>query len=418
MAGSTIATFDALLKERYIDSSKVEELVYPDNVLLGMLEKRGDTGMVGDQMPVPVLYGNPQGLGVDFSKAQTNATNIKAAKWTIQAGSYHGVVDIGDKVLKASRTNAGAFLENKVTEIDGLYMQAGENLSIYTWGNGGQSIGRRGSIASTDVTLVEGADSGNFEPGMRLVASTADGAATGDALRGGTAAVLDGLNRSTGTLTSSTWGNITLFGDGDYLFRESDFFGNVGNTVIKGVQAFITATDAPGDLWGITNATRITDVQRFSGCRVADAFIQGRGYEERIRILISQMTGRFKSRLKDPKGFLHPEEFEVLSTFLAAKGIRPADDANTAFGYSKIDINSSAGTIPIYADRHCPKGTFFLLSLGNFWISSMKELLHPQNEDGFSMLRRDSSTDYEFRLLSYPLLACNAPKNSGRVSLL
>lgn len=416
--GSTLTTFDALLKERYIDSSKVEELIYPDNVLLGMLEKRGDSGMVGDVMPVPVVYGNPQGLGISFSTAQTNNSNIKAAKWSIQAGSYHGVVDIGDKVLKASRTNQGAFLENKVTEIDGLYMQAGENLSIYTWGNGGQALGRRASISSNDVSIVEGADAGNFEPGMKLVASAADGASASDALRGGTAALLDGINRATGVLTSTTWGNITTFSDQDFLFRESDFFGTVGNTVIKGVQAFIPATDTLPDLWGVLQATRQADVQRFGGCRVADQFIQGRTYEERIRILISQMTGRFKSRLKNPAGFMHPEEFEVLSTFLSARGIRPAEDSSTAFGYSKIDINSSAGVIPIYADRHCPKGSFFLLSLGNWWVSSMKELLHPQNEDGFSMLRRDASTDYEFRLLSYPLLACNAPKNSGRVSLL
>lgn len=47
----------------------------------------------------------------------------------------------------------------------------------------------------------------------------------------------------------------------------------------------------------------------------------------------------------------------------------------------------------------------------------MGELLHPQNSDGNEILRMYNSTDLEFRLLSFPLLACNAPKNSGRVTL-
>ena len=96
--GSTLATFDALLKE-YYKPNIVEQLVFPNNVLLGMLEKDGDTKMVGDTMPVPIIYGNPQGGGHTFSKAQTNNSNLKSAKFNIQAGQWHGVVEIGDKVI-------------------------------------------------------------------------------------------------------------------------------------------------------------------------------------------------------------------------------------------------------------------------------------------------------------------------------
>jgi hypothetical protein len=47
----------------------------------------------------------------------------------------------------------------------------------------------------------------------------------------------------------------------------------------------------------------------------------------------------------------------------------------------------------------------------------MGELLHPQTSDGNTVLRRATSTDLEYRLISYPLIANRAPKNSGRVSL-
>ncbi len=415
--GSTLSTFDALLKERYIDSDKVEELTYPDNVLLGMLEKRGDTGMVGDVLPVPILTGNPQGTAGVFSTAQTNASNIKASKFNITAGDYFGVVSIGDKVMMASRTNQGAFLEDKVTEIDGLYETAGENLSVYTWGNGGGSLGVVAAIGpgANDITLVNPIDSQNFEIGMTTVESASDGSDAAHTLRTGSTTVA-GVNRATGVITFTDRSQYSALAVGDNFFRSGDFFGNTSVVVINGVQSFITATDTPRALWGLTSAQRAVDPQRFAGCRVDANSLGGKTYEERIKILVAQMTGRFKS--KAPTAFfMNPEDFQILETLMSARGVRPLEDETTKFGYSKIDVLTGAGRIPIYSDRHCPFGTAFGFRMQNHWISSMGELLHVQNGDGLQMLRGSTSTDYEFRLISYPLYANNAPKNHGRVLL-
>lgn len=415
--GSTLTTFAALLKNRFMDSSMVEQLAYPENPFLAMVEKRGDTGMIGDQMPVPIFSGNPQGTGGVFSTAQTNANNVAASKWAIVAGDYFGVVQIGDKVLEASRTNQGAFLENKKVEIDGLYETAGENLSIYSWGNGGQAIGQVGAIQNTnDIVLTAPESVAQFEVGMVVTASGNDGSDPTHTQRTGSATV-SAVNRGQGIITLTTVAGITSLTAADFLFRQSDFFGDQGITIIKGLQSFVTATDAPPALWGVSAATRATDPQRFAGCRVSSAAVMGKTFEERIKILIAQMTGRFKAKAPTA-GWMHPEDFQVLETLMAARGLRPLEDDKTQFGFMKIDIMTSGGRIPIYTDRHCPKGTFFALRMEDFWISSMGELLHPQKGDGLEVLRRATSTDYEFRLLSYPLLACRAPKNSGRVSLL
>lgn len=414
--GSTLTTYAALLKSRYIDSSMVEELAYPENPFLAMVEKRGDTGMVGDQMPVPILTGNPQGVGGVFSTAQTNANNITASKFNIVAGDYFGVVQIGDKILEASRTNQGAYLENKKVEIDGLYETAGENLSIYSWGNGGQAIGQVGAIVNTnDIVLTAPESVSQFEVGMVVTASGNDGSDPTHTQRVGSATV-SAVNRGLGQITLNTVGGITSLTAADYLFRQSDFFGDQGVTVIKGVQAFVTSTDAPPALWGVTAATRATDPQRYAGCRVATASVLGKTFEERIKILLAQMTGRFKAKAPT-SGWMNPEDFQVLETLMQARGLRALEDDSTQFGFMKIDIMTAAGRIPIYTDRHVPRGNFFALRMEDWWISSMGELLHPQKGDGLEILRRATSTDYEFRLLSYPLLACRAPKNSGRISL-
>jgi len=419
-AGSTLSTFDALMKERYMDSSIVEKLVYPENPLLAKLQNSGDTEMVGDVMPVPIFTALPQGLSGGFTTAQTNAGltsgNTTSYKWQIQAGEYYGVTYIGDKLIMASRTNKGAFLANKEIELDGLFEQAGENMSVYLWGNGGQAIGRRATLSGNDVTLVSDIDAQNFEVGMNLKASLADGSTSTDTQRGGTAATVTGVNRSTGVVTATTWGNITSFADNDYLFREGDFFGDQSVTVIKGVQAFLTASDAPPALWGITAAQRATDPQRYAGCRVASGTVAGKTYEERIKILLSQMTGRFKAKAPTA-GWMNPEDFQVLETLMSARGVRPLEDDSTKFGFMKIDIATGAGRIPIYCDRHCPKGTFFALRMEDWGISCMGELLHFQNGDGMEILRVYNSTNYEARLISYPLLYNRAPKNSGRVPL-
>lgn len=415
--GSTLTTFDALLKERYIDSDRVEELTYPENVLLGMLEKRGDTGMVGDQMPVPIITTNPQGTAGVFATAQAGASNIGASKFVITAGDYYGVVQIGDKVMMASRTNQGAFLEDKVTEIDGLYETAGENLSVYLWGNGGQALGQVAVIGpgTNDITLVNPIDAQNFEVGMTTRESANDGSDTAHALRAGSTTVA-GVNRATGVITFTDRSQYSALAAGDFFFRAGDFFGNVGTVIINGVQAFITATDTPRALWGLTSAVRSADPQRFAGCRVDPNSLGGKSYEERIKILLAQMVGRFKSKAPTAM-FMNPEDFQILETLMGARGVRPLEDDSTKFGYMKIDVLTSAGRIPIYSDRHCPFGTAFAFRMQNHWISSMGELLHVQNGDGLQMLRGSTSTDYEFRLISYPLYANNCPKNHGRVLL-
>lgn len=416
MAGSTLTTFDALIKERYEDSSIVEQLIYPENVLLGMLRKNGDTDMVGDVMPVPIMYGNPQGVGGSFTTAQTNNSATKNAKFNIEAGDYFGTVRIGEKVLMATRTNQGAFLENKRVEIDGLWETAGENLSMYTWGNGGNALGRIGSLNSTTITLENTADIANFEIDMYVVASDADGSGTSDALRDtADQTIITGVNRNTGVLTLTT-GDISGMTAGDYLFRESDFFGDTGTVIIKGVQCFVAATDAPAALWGISAATRATDPQRFAGCRVPSSELAGKTYEERIKTLISRMKGRYKAKMPTA-GFMHPEDFDVLQTLMAARGQRDLNKNDTQFGYASISIAVAGGNLPIYCDRHCPKGTFFAFRMEDFWISSMGELLYPQSGDSLQILRVYNSTDYEYRLISHPLLANRAPKNSGRVPL-
>ncbi len=101
--------------------------------------------------------------------------------------------------LGVHHVNVGAFLEAKVAEIDGLYQTAGEMLSLYTWGNGGQALGQIATLSTNDFTLTNPTDIGNFEIGMTLVASARDGSTSTDSLLdSGDSTTLASINRSTG----------------------------------------------------------------------------------------------------------------------------------------------------------------------------------------------------------------------------
>jgi len=411
---STLTTFDFALKERYTEE-KVEDLSYAENPFLGMIKKNEEFS--GDGYNVPVITVPPQGVAAaNLSTAQTGRTNVVGFKFLLTAGDYYGAVDIGDKVIKASRNNPGALLENKTAETDGLYQQMADSIAIYAFGNGGNALGRESgawTTPSTTLILSDISQAANFEVGMIVVSDTVDGGEASGTVNSGTNTIT-AVDRETGTLTGTAWDSaITGFAASDYLFRSGDYTGASTVLCIEGLGSFITATNAPAALYGMT---RTSDPQRLAGCRIAAADIAGLGIERRIKKLGSYMTGRYKGPGADVV-FLHPEDWEVLETSLEARGWRSLTDESTRFGYEAISATVGGRKVKIYSDRHCTKGTAFLLKQNSWTMYSMLKLIHQINGDGLTMLRKSTTNDYEFRLQAYPCMATNAPGWNGRVTL-
>lgn len=414
---SSLAQFDAYFKEQY-DDDRIKELVFPENVLLGRLQKKtNDPGFVGDSLPVPIQYALPQGVSKKFASAQSvsnsSGGNTAQNKFVITPGNCYGVVTIDHKVLTLSRSNPGAFLSAKTHEVDGLYETMGERLSIALWGAGGNALGQVNSSYSsgTSITLAETYDASNFEPGMYICTATNNGATSTDTLDNGMMQVL-AVNVATGVLTVDAAS--AGLAASKYLFALGDFNGNTGDVIMAGVQAFITASDTPAALWGVTAATRLLHPQRWAGCRLPSSVYASKGTEERIRILGSWMTGRFKG--KGPTAvYFNPEDWVLLENQMISRGYRAAEEDETEFGYLKIMGNCGGRKVPMYQDRHCPKGVAFALREEDWWLSTAGELMSPMNDEGFEMLRKADDAAYELRVISYPLTACGAPINSGRV---
>ncbi len=407
----TLTTYDSLLKRRY-SKDKLESLIFSDRPLLAMLSK--DSGFSGSALSVPLIYGAPQGLAAkDLASAQNAATSLASKNFLITIGEYFASCDISNKVMLASRDQPGAFISSKTAEIDALYEQLSDVLHQLCWGNGGGAIGQRSSLAGNIVTLTDPAAVWAFEVGMPVRCSAADGSGGADALRAGstTVASVDPVN---GKVTLTNAAALVAFADADYLFRGDDFAGATSTALLKGVQAYITATDTPANLWGMVRTDHPT---RLAGCRVASADLSGKSIEDRIKTLGSRMSGRYKAKLPTA-GFLNPEDWQTLEISLNSRGVRTLDNPKDAkFGFGSLACMMGGSAVPIYADRGAPKGTFFGLRTENWTLWSMLELIHPVNGDGLTMLRKSTTNDYEYRLESFPQLVTNAPLFNGRCPL-
>lgn len=420
---STLTTFDAFIKERYT-TEKIEDLTKKERPLYAMMPT--DEKCSGDNFIEPIIFGNPQGHGARLVKAQTAAGlaggggNVKGRKWSLTFGDYNSVVEIGDKVMKAARDNFGAFLRNKATEIDGLWESFADTQSAYMYGNGGNAIGY-GTMVAGVLTLDNPEDVVNFEVGIPAVASANDGSDPSHTQINGTGYVIR-VNRSEGKVefgndpddTTATnphadWDDAAI-----YIFRDGDFGGADATPIFKGLGAWIPAS-APLTTDSHYGVNRSVD-DRLSGVRVPSGEIGAKGREDRLKLLVTRIKGRFHGRGKISI-FLNNEQWQALANELEDKGTRPVSGGTAKFNFDKLEMAAGGQTVAIYADPFAPALTAWALALDYFKLRSYDAYPHVVNGDGLEMLRKVGSNDYEYRLVGYPTFSTRAPSFSGRIAL-
>ncbi len=402
---STLATFDFALKERYT-AKMVADLTFQNRPLLAKLPK--DTNFEGDVEPIPVAYSDPQGVSATLANAQTGESNLTGQKFNITVGEIDGVVSIGDKVMKASRGNAGAFLKNHIGEIDGIINQVANSMTVYLYGNGGNALGQRASETSEVITLTNIGDTVNFEVGMTIEGSLTDGL-TG-AVRAGSTFVT-AVNYEANTITVDDASDITGFADDDFIFRLGTHGQTTGVDIVQGLSAWIPAT-APSAtaFFGVDRTANIT---RLSGTRLLTTDVAGLDQEERHKRLCT----RISSRGGGPGAtdiFLNPEKWQDLEIGLASRGLRSVETKIGSFGYQTLELVAGGQKVAIWSDRFCPLSTGFALHMPSWKLKSMLGVPHFLNGDGLRMLRKGASNDYEVRVVAYPQLCTNRPGWSGR----
>lgn len=413
---SNVTNQVAALKELYTGDDYMKDLVYKKNPMLALMPKdESPGGFSGKYIPVPLIYGTPQGRSATFSNAQNNQTAPSLSSFFVYRTSNYQLVTITNELLEATKDNAGAFVDEAKLNMDTGFRNISNDLAHDLFGDGTGSRGQISSISTGAITLVDPNTVVQFEVGMTLVSYSISGTtytqSTGAALgyvvavdrTNGIVTVSATAGGSAGT--PSSWS--TSF---PYLAQQGDIpFGTISATTsflkVSGMAAWVPTT-APGNTDSFWGVNRSFDVTRLGGVRfngssesIEEALIDG-------ATLVAREGG-------DPNMcFMNFTSYANLEKSLGSKvqyvDVKH-DEADIAF--AGIRIHAPYGPITVIPDRNCPSQTSYLLQLDTWKLRSLGRCPHvlTYGMEGLEALRVGSADALEIRLGYYANLVCNAP---------
>lgn len=388
-----MTTASAILKTLY-PAVRVKSITYKNNPLLAMLPK--DESFTGKNLEVPLQYGNPQGRSANFANAQTNVGNSAYKSFLITRIKDYGVATIDNETIKAAQDNKGSFLRTLESEMNNMLFSLRRSLATALYRNGSGSIGQlsASSGVTTLITLSEKRDHTNFEVGMVLELSTADG---GGAVKTGTTKIT-AINRGAGQLTVAT--DMSTFSaagaQNDFIFMQGDY-----DAKISGLAAWIP-TSAPGAT-PFFSVARNLDTERLGGVRIAGG---GLPIEE---ILIDTMEQMGSYGASPDKFFMNFREWGSLAKTLEGKVQIINIEVDGVVGFRGMRMQGPTGSVDIIPDVNCPAGLGYLLQLDTWSLKSLGPTPHLFDTDGLTSLRQANADGVEVRGQYYAQLCCSAP---------
>lgn len=371
--------------------------------------------MAGKYLPVPLVYGTPQGRSATFSNAQTNQTAPYEASFFVYRVSNYEVVTITNELLEATKDDAAAFVDAAKLSMDTGFRNISNDLALDLYGSANGSRGSYSAIATGVITLTDPNQVVNFEVGMSLVSfSIASNVYTQS-----TAAAIGyiiAVNRSIGTITVSA----TAGGSAGTPTNWSTSFPNLGvqgdvafGTIalqtsflkVSGLSAWMptTAPSSGDNYWGVD---RSVDVTRLAGVRF-------NGSAETIEeALIDGSTLVAREGGQPDMCFMPFSSYAALEKSLGSKVQYVQvkhDEADIAF--AGITVNAPYGPITVIPDRNCPSQTAYLLQMDSWKFRSLGKAPHvlTYGMEGLEGLRVGNADALEIRIGYYGNLVCNAP---------
>ena len=405
MAALSATGFAAALKQHYTDE-RIENMVYKDNPFLAMVAKYEDFG--GENLKLPIKYGNPMGRSATFGTAQSNVTGGSIKAFLLTRIKDYAIAQIENEVLEASKGNANAFLEAAVFSIDGAIQAATRSLAVALYGNGKGSIGIVSTSDSTTITLATTQDITNFEVDMKLIASNVE-SGTGTGLA--TAQSVTGINRDTGVLTMSGNPSTGGFDASDYLFVEGDYAtDSTALLKVSGIDAWLPST-APTSTDSFFNVNRSADVDRLGGIRFDGSSLP---LEE---ALIGAAARAARAGGKPDYCFMNYSNFADLEKALGSKVSYVEKNIKPEIGFRGILIHGPRGPINVIPDQNCPNGVAYMVQMDVWKLYSLGKAPRILSGDGLKQLRVYNSDAIEVRVGYYAQLGCRAPGWNVRIGL-
>ena len=404
--GLDLTSFDAALKQHYTDD-RVENMVYMDNPFLALVPKYENFG--GRNLPIPLIYGNPQGRSATFATAQTRgaATSTKLDDFLLTRVKDYSIATIDNETLEASKGNENAFMEAATTEIDGAINSLSRSLAVKLYRDGWGDVGQIGSIAGNTITLADVEDITNFEVGQQIVVSSSQNAAV---LRAGSAIVTN-VNRSAGEFTVDNLGGITGETAGDWIFLAGDRQDSATPSplVVSGLGAWVPQTAPTSSAF--FGVDRSVDVTRLGGLRLDASSLP---LEEALIEADAQVA---REGMALDHFFMSHKRFGELKKALGTKVQYVDLQATAKISFRGILVDGARGPIKVVPDQNCPNNSVIGVKLAMWKLYSLGKAVRVIDTDGLQMLRQASADGVEVRYGFYGNLGCRAPGANINIKL-
>jgi hypothetical protein len=402
MATLNIAGYRAALKQLY-PKEKIENLTFKNNPAYAMMPKDPDAG--GENWKVPVHYEDIAGQAANFQKAQANKNISRKVAFLLTPVRDYALASIDGLVWRSSLGNRKAFLAANKSELDSAFnsMRRSAGISVYRSGTG--NIGRiNATVAGTTLTLATLRDINNFGRGFKIAFSATDGGTLRD---GGKTLTITAINRSAGSMTvNADLSTIAGLTANDFIYRDGDAADGGANLKVSGFDSWlpVTAPTAGDNHFGVD---RSVDVVRLAGNRI-DA--SGLSVEDAFIRAITEVAEQGGS----PDHIFCPyNTWERLGKELGGRK-EYTDTESAGFYFRGIKMYSPEGEVAIYADRNCPSGRAYALTMNTWTWYSVGESIGILDLDGNGTFFREATDDaYELRVGGYPQVGCCAPGNNA-----
>jgi hypothetical protein len=388
-----LTSFAAALKEHYTDD-RVMHMVYKDNPLLALIPKYEDFG--GESLRIPLIYANPQGRSASFAAAQANKGSSKLVKFDLVRARDYSLASIDNETIEASKGNSNAFMEALTMEVDNAIHSATRALARDVYGSGSGTIGvmANSSFATPTIQLSQPEDIVNFEVGMVLVLSAANG---GGSVKTGNLTVV-GVDRSAGTLTvnANISAGVATAAQNDFIFPIGDY-----DARLRGLQAWVPGT-SPGGSDNFFGVNRSVDVSRLAGQRLD---VSSKPLEEGLidgAALVHREGGTLTHYM------MNHESYADLEKALGSK-VQYVESEIASIAFRGIRLSTTKGFVTVMADHNCPVGRAFGLHMPTWKLYSLGKAIKILQTDGLKMLRESTADAVEVRVGGYRQLGSRAP---------
>lgn len=403
----------AALKELYTGDDYMKDLVYKKNPHLALVPKdESPSGFAGKYIPVPIIYGTPQGRSATFSNSQGNQTAPALSSFFVYRVSNYQLCTITNELLEATKDNAGAFIDEAKLNMDTSFRNISNDLALDLYGNASGNRGTISSITTGVIVLSNAASVVNFEVGMALVSYSLSGSTYTQSTSSAIGYVI-AVNRSSGTVTVSAtaggsagtptnWStSFPLLGvQGDVAFGAISL--QTSFLKVSGLAAWLPATapSASENFWGVD---RSVDVTRLAGVRFD-------GSAETIEEALIDAAALVAREGGQPDmAFMPFASWAALEKSLGSKvqyvDVKH-DEADIAF--AGIRIHAPYGPITVIPDRNCPSATCYLLQMDTWKFRSLGKAPHilTYGMEGLEALRVGTADALEIRIGYYGKQNC------------